>query len=119
MSELSIEVKLLGGGIAEIKAVGYLDADTCDKMDKTIRALYAKNCYKLICNLEGVEYVSSAGAGVFLGTVDIAQEHKGNIVLLRPTNEVREIFENLGLLEICLYAKSLEESLKMFRNSSQ
>ncbi len=117
MSELSIEVKQVGGGIAEVKAVGYLDAETYEKMDQKIRDLFSKNCYKLICNLEGIEYISSAGCGVFLGSVDIAQEHQGNIVLLRPSSEVREILETLGLLEIFRCAQNLEEAIKLFHNA--
>jgi anti-sigma B factor antagonist len=113
MAELSIEVKQIGGGIAEIKAVGYLDAASYEKMEKTIATLFARGCYKLICNLEGVEYISSAGAGVFLGSVDTAQEHHGNIVLLRPSKEVQEIFSILGLVEIFPYAQTVEEARKI------
>ena len=114
MSELSIEVRQVGGGIAEVKAVGYLDAVTFEKMEKVIATLFSKGCYKLICNLEGVEYISSAGAGVFLGSVDTAQEHQGNIVLLRPSKEVQDIFDILGLVEIFPYAQTLDEARKFF-----
>ena len=111
MSELSIEAKQVGEGIAHIKIVGSLDATTYEKMEKQVEALFARAYYKIIINLEGVHYISSAGAGVFISAVGTAQDHSGNIVLLRPSSMVQDVFSILGLAEIFHYAQSLEEAV--------
>jgi len=36
---------------------------------------------------------------VFIGALTDAQEHSGNIVLLSPTPNVREVFATLGLTQ--------------------
>lgn len=118
MGELRIEAKQVGDGIAHVKAIGTLDAATYEKMDKTIKNLFSKGYYKLIVNLEQVSYISSAGAGVFIGVVGTAQENNGHILLLRPSTMVHDVFDVLGLLEIFPAAQSLEEATSFFKNSS-
>lgn len=115
MSELSIEAKQAGEGIALIKVVGSLDATTYEKMEKQVETLFLRSYYKIIVNLENVHYISSAGAGVFIAAIGNAQDHNGNIVLLRPSNMVRDVFEILGLAEIFTFAQSLEEALSFFK----
>ena len=116
MSELSIEAKQVGAGIAHIKVIGSLDAATYEKMEEQIDELFAKTCYKIIVNLENVHYISSAGAGVFIGAIGTAQDRNGNIVLLRPSSMVHDVFEILGLSEIFPYAQSMEEALEFFND---
>ena len=115
MSELSIEAKQVGEGTAHIKVAGSLDATTYEKMEKQVEALFARSYYKIIVNLENVHYISSAGAGVFIAAIGTAQDHNGNIVLLRPSNMVSEVFEILGLSEIFPYAQSLEEAVAFLK----
>ncbi len=112
MSVLSIEAKQAGKGIAHLKVVGSLDAVTYEKMEKQIADLFVKLYFKIIINMEQVKYISSAGAGVFISAIGTAQDHNGNIVLLKPSLEVKDVFTNLGLEEIFLYAETLEEAIK-------
>jgi len=79
---------------------GYLDAHTFERLEETIAELFGKNHYKIVVDLSEVEYISSAGAGVFIGALSEAHEHKGNIVLMNPTANVREVFDLLGLTQI-------------------
>ncbi len=115
MPDLSIEAKQVGEGIAHIKASGSLDAGTYEKMEGTIQNLFSKGYHRLIVNMENVQYISSAGAGVFIGSVGVAQDHKGHIVLLNPSQMVHDVFEVLGLMEIFPSVKTLEEGIAFFR----
>ena len=114
MSELSIEAKRAGEGIAHLKVMGSLDATTYEKMEKQIEALFAHSYYKLVIDLEQVHYISSAGAGVFIAAVGTAQDQNGNIVLLRPSNPVQDVFSILGLEQILSYAQTIEEAQSQF-----
>ena len=87
-------------GVMIVRVAGFLDAHTYEQLEETIAELFGKNAYKIVVDLAKVEYISSAGAGVFIGALSEAQEHGGNIVLMSPTNNVREVFDLLGLTQI-------------------
>ena len=82
-------------------------------MEKQVEALFAHQYYKLIIDLEEIHYISSAGAGVFIAAVATSQDHNGNIVLLRPSTAVKDVFEILGLAEIFPYSETMEEAQEL------
>ena len=83
-----------------VRIQGYLDAHTFEQLEETLAQLFSLKHYKVVVDLTGVQYISSAGAGVFIGALSEAHEHGGNIVLLNPTPNVCEVFELLGLTQI-------------------
>jgi anti-sigma B factor antagonist len=87
-------------GVVVLHLGGYLDAHTFERLEEAIANLFNEGHYKLVVDLERVEYISSAGAGVFIGTLSEAHEHDGDIVLMNPTPNVREVFDLLGLTQV-------------------
>ena len=110
MPELEIQVKKLDDESCLMKLSGFLDAHTFEQLDESINNLFDEDVFKVIADLEGVEYISSAGAGVFIGSLTLAQESGGNIVLVNPTPNVREVFDLLGLTQIFTIVNDLEEA---------
>jgi anti-sigma B factor antagonist len=100
MPELNIQSKLVGKDACILTLEGFLDAHTFERLDEQITSLFDQGVYKVIANLKGVEYISSAGAGVFIGSLATAQESGGDIVLVDPTPNVQEVFDLLGLSQI-------------------
>jgi len=100
MPELNIQQKLVGKDVCILTLEGFLDAHTFEQLDETITGLFDQGVFKVIANLAKVEYISSAGAGVFIGSLTTAQESGGDIVLVSPTGNVREVFDLLGLSQI-------------------
>ena len=97
-----------------IRVAGYLDAHTFEQLEETLSGLFGKNQYRIVVDLSKVEYISSAGAGVFIGALSEAQEHNGNIVLMNPTNNVREVFDLLGLTQIFQVVDDQQAALATF-----
>ena len=87
-------------GVAMIRVQGFLDAHTFEQLEEAIREVYDEGCFKLVVDLAKVDYISSAGAGVFIGARSEGQENGGDVVLLNPTEGVKEVFELLGLTQI-------------------
>ncbi len=87
-------------GVAMIRVQGFLDAHTFEQLEEAIREVYDEGCFKLVVDLARVDYISSAGAGVFIGARSESQENGGDVVLLNPTEGVKEVFELLGLTQI-------------------
>lgn len=107
MSDLKIKTDNLEDGVVLLNAEGYLDAHTFEEMEKMIQELFDKKHYRIIVDLEKLDYISSAGCGVFIGAIGVAQENNGNIVLLNPSANVREVFDLLGLTQIFPFATDL------------
>lgn len=113
MSEFSIMTQKLPSGIIALNLKGFLDAYTYEQLERTINEFFDNKIYRLVVDMSGVDYISSAGAGVFIGAIGIAQENRGNIVIIRPTPSVKEVFDLLGLSQIFPITTSMESAIKL------
>lgn len=111
MPELNIERSMAGEGVCVLSLSGFLDAHTFEQLDEEIGDLYEQGVFNVIADLSGIEYISSAGAGVFIGSLASAQESGGDIILVNPTPNVREVFDLLGLTQIFKIQPSTDEAL--------
>lgn len=114
MADFQISTQKLANGVMLISVRGYLDAHTFEEMERTINEFFEGGHYRLVVDLSKLEYISSAGAGVFIGAIGTAQENEGNIVLMRPTAPVRDVFDLLGLSQIFPFVSDAEEALRVF-----
>lgn len=110
MPDLKLHQEMLPTGVAYIEAEGFLDAHTFEDMDNLVQAVFRQGAHKLIVRLEKLDYISSAGAGVFVGSVGQARENGGDIVFLRPSASVKEVFDLLGLTAIFRFAETREDA---------
>jgi anti-sigma B factor antagonist len=113
MPEFSISTKNVGNEIHLVKVNGFLDAHTFEQMENTINNLFNESRFKIVVDLSGVDYISSAGAGVFIGAIGTAQENQGNIILQNPTENVMEVFDLLGLSQLFSFAKDIPSAVAM------
>lgn len=114
MADFHIATQSLPNGITAISIKGFLDAYTYSQFEQTINSLFDQNKYKMIVDMSNVDYISSAGAGVFIGAIGIAQENLGNIIIIRPKPGVKEVFDLLGLSQIFPITENMELALKIF-----
>ena len=56
----------------------------------------------------------SAGAGVFVGAIGRAKDNGGDIVFLKPSPNVKEVFDLLGLTAIFRFAETREGAVGCF-----
>jgi len=87
--------------ISIVRIDGAIDTMTAGDLEQVISSLTARGRYRLVVDLAGVEYISSAGWGVFVSRLREIRERAGDIKLARMTPDVREIYELLefdGLL---------------------
>lgn len=114
MPDLKLHHEMLPTGVAYIEAEGFLDAHTFEDMENLVSSVFRRNCHKLIVRLEKLDYISSAGAGVFVGAIGRARDNNGDIVFLRPSASVKEVFDLLGLTAIFRFAESREDAESSF-----
>ena len=115
MPAFLITKEQLPEGVVFLSVRGFLDAHTFEELEKAINDIFEGGTYKLVVDLAGLDYISSAGAGVFIGAIGTAQENDGNIVLMKPSPNVKEVFDLLGLSQIFTFRDSRDEAAKALR----
>ena len=81
-----------------IELVGRLDTTTAPALDKTISEDVG-DTKKLVLDIKGLEYISSAGLRVLLGAQKKMQKI-GTMKLVNVREEVMEVFEMTGFADI-------------------
>lgn len=114
MAEFKITGKRITNDILLINVAGFLDAYTFERLENAINSAFKQNIYKIVVNMEHVDYISSAGAGVFIGALSKTHEKNGNIVILKPTDNVKEVFNLLGLTLIFTIVEDINAAVAAF-----
>jgi anti-sigma B factor antagonist len=115
MPAFQILKEKLPDGVIILTVRGFLDAHTFEELERTINDIFESGTYKLAVDLSGLDYISSAGAGVFIGAIGTAQENEGNIILMRPSPNVKEVFDLLGLSQIFTFKDTRDEAAKALK----
>lgn len=124
MSNLTLRTQELPGGVLSIVIEGVLDADTSGKLDQLVTGAISRGWTRIVCDLEKVTYIASAGVGVFIGSLNACKEKGGGIVLVhRAATEDEaggsglaqgynplQIFDLLGLNDMIPVATTLEQA---------
>jgi len=100
--------------IALFRVKGYIDTQTCTEMLGQITSVLHQGTFHLIVDMSQVNYVSSAGWGVFVGEIKGIRENGGDLKIVEMTPEVYDVFEMLEFNRILDYYDSLEEAIDDF-----
>ena len=77
---------------------GRLDTGTAPKLDSELRTIL-KGVNSLVFNMDGLEYISSAGLRVLL-TAQKIMNNQGTMVIRNASEEVMEIFDVTGFSNV-------------------
>jgi anti-sigma B factor antagonist len=97
--------KASGNDIAVLKVEGKLDVNTAGGLEAEIRNLIQEKIFRIVINMKGLQYISSAGIGVLMGFIWKIRSNKGDIILTHLSHDIFRIFE---LLDIQRYFQILE-----------
>ncbi len=75
---------------------GFLDAHTVPKFEEGLSSLIKEQRYNIIVNMSQLDYISSAGLGVFMGFIEEVREKGGDIKLSNMSSKVYKVFDLLG-----------------------
>ena len=120
MSDLEFEITVRepDADVTVVDINGFLDSQTFEEMASKFDELFRERRTKLIVNLTDVEYISSAGAGVFITARTHIEELGGKIVLMKPNDAVREVFDILGLSSIFSIVDTIDEGKELLAQSN-
>lgn len=101
----------LGGKTALfVKISGELDASNVQQFEQRMRNILVGSPNRIIVELAGLHYISSAGIGVLLNTNRKMKEQGGRLFLVDVPAHFRRIFEVLGFAKVLHIADSLDEA---------
>jgi anti-sigma B factor antagonist len=105
--------------IEVLEISGELDAHTASKLEDSLKSLIDKNRHNIIVNCSDLEYIASAGLGVFMAYIEDVRGLGGDIKLTNMNERVYNVFDLLGFPTLYDIFDDEEEAVKQFQNSDQ
>lgn len=96
---------------------GYLDAHTAPDFENALQELVDEDRVRIVVNLSELNYISSAGLGVFMGFIEDIRSKGGDIKLAEPTEKVYRVFDLLGFPVLYEVFKTEGEALDKYQSS--
>ncbi len=112
--QLSVERPTTRDDIAIIKVGGYIDTTTSAELEHSLSSLLKAGSYNIIIDLANVDYISSAGWGIFISEIKGIREKGGDLKLVGMIPDVYEVFELLEFHYILKAFDTVEEAIKDF-----
>ncbi len=101
-------------GVIILELKGRLDSNTSDGFGEKLLNLIQAGENRLVLDLGGVDYISSAGLRVIIKSVKELKRNDGQLHLCSMKDYIREIFDLSGIATILPIHPTLEESLRAF-----
>src|ERR1700731_4194220 len=95
--EAQVEEK---GDVIVIRVQGRLDAASSPQLEKKINSIIESGHFKLILNLSGVDYLSSAGMRLMLSISKKLKHLEGKIVACGLNEDVMDVIKMAGFHQV-------------------
>ena len=112
--QVSAEVAGSRNHISIIKVGGYIDTTTSSELERSLDSLLKQGRFFIVVDLGNVDYISSAGWGIFISEIKSIRENGGDLKLVRMVPDVYEIFELLEFHHILDVYDSVDEAINKF-----
>ena len=116
--QVSLEKVGPSRNISVIKVGGYIDTTTSAELEHALTTLLKSNSYNIIIDLGNVDYISSAGWGIFISEIKGIREKSGDLKLIGMIPDVYEVFELLEFHYILKAFDTLDEAISDFSNGA-
>ena len=120
MSDIKISLDSSGptGNVSVVRVDGVIDTITAPELEKVMNSLLEQKRFNIIVDLGGVDYISSAGWGIFISNIREIRQNMGDIKLARMIPNVYEIFELLEFDSILKAFESVEKAKSDFHEGA-
>jgi anti-sigma B factor antagonist len=104
--------------VSVISVKGYVDTTTSTELEESLKRLLGKGRYDIVIDLGDVNYISSAGWGIFISEIKEIRENGGDLKLAAMIGDVYEVFELLEFQTILESFDTVEEAVSSFGEST-
>jgi anti-sigma B factor antagonist len=103
------------GAVKVLKCTGYIDSENSEILKRRIEEAITTGG-RIVVDLEKIDYVSSAGWGIFVGYLHDARKNNGDIRMAAMKKEVLQIYELLDFTNIFRYFLTSGEAIKSYNS---
>ncbi|MCR9014195.1 STAS domain-containing protein [Aquiflexum gelatinilyticum] len=108
---LNVE-KYLESGSRVLVLTGEIDASNSVELDAAISEVVQEGAKNILIDCSGLEYISSAGLGVFMSYLDEFEENNVKMVIFGLKDKVFQVFHILGLDQLISIRPTKEQALE-------
>ena len=101
-------------GIHIFSLDGRFDAHSAGDVEKELNLTISKGARKLLVDMDGVEYISSAGLRVLLAVAKKLKKEEGEIKICCLKPYVKEVFDIAGFTQIFKIYDTTEKAIREF-----
>lgn len=116
MNNLEVAIDMFGPArdIAVLRLTGFIDTNTITGLVQALQKVTSRRQYKIIFDLQNVNYISSAGWGIFIGEIREIRDNGGDLKLVGLVPEVEEVYKVLEFDTILKAFKDIDDAVKDF-----
>ena len=113
MSILSLETDNTQS-VSVMKVKGRVDSDTAPELDDALAKLLQNNRNKIVLNLQGVDYISSAGLRAMVKAYQAAKKSGGDVRLAAVSGPIEVILRTVGMMQMLQMYPTDQEAMASF-----
>lgn len=108
--DLSLTTRVVEGKTI-ISVGGEIDVYTAPRLRDRITELVADGSYRIVIDMEAVEFLDSTGLGVLVGGLKKVRAHDGSLELVCTQDRLLKIFRITGLAKVFAIHGSAEAAV--------
>ncbi len=93
---------------------GFLDAHTAPELEAQLEKLIEEGRYQIVVNFKDLNYISSAGLGVFMGYIETIRSNGGDIKMSNMSPKIYRVFDLLGFPTLYNIVEAENEAIELF-----
>jgi anti-sigma B factor antagonist len=95
--------------VAILRPVGSIDAAAAPILESHFKNLYEQKTARIVVDFSKAEFISSAGIGIFLGSVSMLRGIGGDILFLNVPPHIDEVFDLINLKSFFTTVEDVEQ----------
>ncbi len=103
--------------VSVISVKGYVDTTTSAELEESLKRLLRKGRFDIVIDLKEVNYISSAGWGIFISEIKEIRENGGDLKLAAMIGDVYEVFELLEFQTILESYESVNDAVASYNKN--
>jgi anti-sigma B factor antagonist len=109
---IELQFEMTTSGARDVLAVsGEIDAFTSPRLRERLTEMMDDGHFRLVVDLEGVEFMDSTGLGVLVACLKRAKEHGGDLSLVCTGPQILRVLSITGLDRVFEVRASLDETV--------
>lgn len=101
-----------------LELCGELDAHTASQLEDSLKKLLDQKKHQIIINCEELDYIASAGLGVFMAYIEDVRSLGGDIKLTNMNSKVYNVFDLLGFPSLYDILEDEDDAIEKFKTDS-